>query len=50
MNEFFAWVGVIVVGLVLLLIAIPVLTGTVEFWMHWWQIMRRRRRKVDPDP
>lgn len=50
MTEFFTVTGIIFIAFVALIIAIPVLVGTAQFWKSVYDDIAARRKKVDPDP
>lgn len=45
MNEFFAYIGVIVVLLAVIAVGIPLLVGTVQFWTGMVTDMKRWRQR-----
>jgi len=45
MYETFFMIGVIVSLIIALLVAIPVVTGAVQFWIYYARILRNVRKK-----
>jgi hypothetical protein len=44
MTDFVTVVGIVTISLVVLLVAIPVLVGAVQFWFHYIRILRNVRK------
>jgi hypothetical protein len=45
MTDFVTVVGIVTISLVMLLVAIPVLVGAVQFWIYYIRILRKTRKE-----